>query len=86
MKDPSSRSFSLDFLLWAPPLNKSSKNLPLPHLKQYETKPSVRSALLQVLPVKVKDSQGYAGFLGIKVWLINVQRLCLQKCLLIVDP
>jgi hypothetical protein len=24
--------------------------------------------------------------LGVKVWLINNQRLCLQKCLLIVDP
>jgi hypothetical protein len=37
-------------------------------------------------PSKIKDSQGYAGLLAIKVWLINTQRLCLQKCLLIVDP
>jgi hypothetical protein len=38
-----------------------AENLLLPHLKQHGTKPWVRSVLSQVLPVKIKDSQGYAG-------------------------
>ena len=33
MEDPSSHSFSLDFLLWVPPWNRSNKSLSLPHLK-----------------------------------------------------
>jgi hypothetical protein len=82
----SSRSFSLDSLLLVPPLNKSSKSLSLLHLKPHGTKPWVQSVLSQDLPDKVKDSQGYAGFKGVKVRLINNQWLCLQKCLLIVDP
>jgi hypothetical protein len=47
---------------------------------------TTRSVLLQVLPVKIKDSQGYAGFKGVKVRLNQESRLCLQKCLIIVDP
>jgi hypothetical protein len=85
-KDLSSHNFSLDFLLLVPPWNKSNKSLLLLHLKQHGTKPWVRNVLSQVLPVKIKDSQGYAGFRGVKVRLINNQWLCLQKCLLIVDP
>jgi hypothetical protein len=38
-EDTSSRGLSLDFLLWAPPWNKSNKNLLLLHLKQHGTKP-----------------------------------------------
>jgi hypothetical protein len=85
-EDLSSRSFSLDFLLLVPPWNRSNKSLLLLHLKQHGTKPWVRSVLSQDLPVKVKYSQGYASFKGVKVRLINNQWLCLQKCLLIVDP
>jgi hypothetical protein len=71
MEDLSSRSFSLDSLLLVPPWNRSNKSLLLLHLKQHGTKPSVRSVLSQVLPVKIKHSQGYAGFKGVKVGLIN---------------
>jgi hypothetical protein len=49
-------------------------------------KPLVRSVLSQVLPVKIKDSQGYAGFKRVKVRLNQESRPYLQKCLLIVDP
>jgi hypothetical protein len=38
-EDLSSRSFSLGSLLLVPPLNRSSKSLPLLHLKQHGTKP-----------------------------------------------
>jgi hypothetical protein len=84
-KNPS-RGFSLGFLPLAPPWNKSNKNLLLPHLKQHGTKPWVRSVLSQVIPIKIKDSQGYASFKGVKVRFNQESRLCLQKCLLIVDP
>jgi hypothetical protein len=73
MEDLSSRSFSLGALLLVPPLNRSNKSLPLLHLKQHGTKPRVQSVLSQDLPVKIKDSQGYAGFKGVKVRLINNQ-------------
>jgi hypothetical protein len=66
-EDLSSRSFSLGALLLVPPLNRSNKSLLLLHLKQHGTKPWVRSLLSQDLPDKVKDSQGYAGFKGVKV-------------------
>jgi hypothetical protein len=56
-----------------PPWNKSNKSLLLLLLKQHGTKPWVRNVLSQDLPVKVKDSQGYAGFKGVKVRLINNQ-------------
>jgi hypothetical protein len=85
-EDLSSRSFSIGALLWVPPLNRSNKSLPLLHLKQHGTKPWVRSVLVQDLPDKVKDSQGYAGFKGVKVRLINNQWFYLQKYLLKVDP
>jgi hypothetical protein len=82
MEGLSSHSSSLGSILWVPPLNRSNKSLSLPHLKQHGTKLWVRSVLSQDLPDKVKDSQGYAGFNGVKVRLINNQWLCLQKCLL----
>jgi hypothetical protein len=33
-------------------------------------------------PTKEKDSQGYAGYQGVKVRFLNNQRLYLHKCLL----
>jgi hypothetical protein len=51
-EDLSSRSFSLDSLLFVPPWNRSNKSLLLLHLKQHGTKPWVWSVLSQVLPVK----------------------------------
>jgi hypothetical protein len=60
-EDLSSRSFSLDSLLLVPPWNRNNKSLLLLHLKQHGTKPWVRNVLSQVLPVKIKESQGYAG-------------------------
>jgi hypothetical protein len=32
-------------------------------------------------PSKEKDSQGYAGFLGINVWFNKIQRLCFAEML-----
>jgi hypothetical protein len=69
----SSRSFSLGSLPLVPPLNRSNKSSLLLHLKQHGTKPLVGSVLSQDLPDKVKDSQGYVGFKGVKVRLINNQ-------------
>jgi hypothetical protein len=73
----SSHSFSLGSLPLVPPLNRSNKSLLLLHLKQHGTKPWVRRVLSQDLLDKVKDSQGYAVFKGVKVRLINNQWLCL---------
>jgi hypothetical protein len=78
-QDPSSRSFSLDFLLWAPPWNRNNKNLMLLHLKQHGTKPWVRNVLSQVLPIKIKDSQGYAGLWESRYGLVMIKdSLCIN--------
>jgi hypothetical protein len=33
-----------------------------------------------------KDSQGYAGYMGVKVRLFNIQKLCFAEMLTKVDP
>jgi hypothetical protein len=72
---------------WVPPLNKNSKSLLFPHLQQHGFKnPECEVYFRRSYPSKEKDSQGYAGLRGVKVRLFKNQKLCLPKCLLIVDP
>ena len=77
---------------WPPPLvppsSRNNKTPLFPHLQQYGFEnPEYGVYFHKSYPIKEKDSQGYAaGLWDSRYSLIENQRLCLQKCLLEVDP
>jgi hypothetical protein len=85
-KHPPATNFTVGDLPWVPPLNRNNKTLLFPHLQQHGFEnPEYGVYFRKSYPTKEKDSR-ICWLEGVKVRLFKNQRLCLQKCLLIVDP
>jgi hypothetical protein len=68
-------------------LNGNSKTLLFPHLQQHGFEnPECGVYFCKSYPTKEKRLSRICWLEGVKVRLFKNQRLCLQKCLLTVDP
>jgi hypothetical protein len=86
MEDLSSRSFILDFLLLVPSWKQKQQKFAASSPKTTWDKALSTKCTFASLTRQNKRLSRICWPLGVKVWLINNQRLYLQKCLLIVDP
>jgi hypothetical protein len=85
MEDPFLPHFIPCVLPLVPPLNRSNKSLSLPHLKTTGNKTLSMKLLSKSYPTKEKTLKGML-VKGVKVRLLNNQRLCFAEMLTKVDP